>query len=411
MAVPAGRSTTAIGWRAVITGLATDTVAILPGFMTAGMAVQIRADIGMSLTGLGVALGVFFGSAAVASAPMGALAERWGWPRSLRIAALAAGASLAATGWLAQSAAGLIAIFAAGGVAVALGHPAANLAVARCVPAHRHGLFYGLKHAAVPASTLLGGLAVPAIALTVGWRWAFLGGALLALATALAVPTRRYQFVSDQVVSPRRHERPRPSTELRLLVILSIAVGLGIGGIDALASFIVSYSVDIGIEEGTAGLLLAAGSVIGISVRVVAGWMIDRKRESDLFAVAVMLVVGSGGVIVLNLGGTVGLLVGGLIAFAAGWGWSGLFTFAVVKDNPNAPAAATGVTQVGKLVGAALGPAAFGWLADSVDYATAWWTITGTLLVASGLLLYVRNRRTAGTIQPVLLHPPVEGTS
>ena len=172
-------------------------------------------------------------------------------------------------------------------------------------------------------------------------------------------------------------------------------LGLGIGGIDALASFIVSYSVDIGIDEGVAGFLLAAGSVIGITVRVVAGWMIDRKRESDLLAVATMLVVGAAGVIVLNLGDTPGLFVGGLIAFAAGWGWSGLFTFAVVKDNPQAPAATTGITQVGKLVGAALGPAVFGWLADSVSYGTAWWTITGTLVVAAVLLLYVRGRRPA----------------
>ncbi len=391
----AGPATSPIGWRAVASGMATDTVAILTGFMTAGMAVQIRTDIGMSLTGLGIALGVFFGSAAIASAPMGALVERWGWSKGLKVAALLAGASLAATGWLAQSAAGLTAIFVPAGVAVALGHPAANLAVARCVPVERYGLFYGLKHAAVPTSTLLGGLAVPAIALTIGWRWAFFGGALLALATALAVPAPDYRFATGPGPVADQTGSRRPSTELRLLVILSIAVGLGIGGIDALASFIVSYSVDIGIEEGIAGYLLAAGSVMGITVRVIAGWLIDRKRESDLLAVATMLLIGATGVIVLNLGDDAGLFVGGLVAFAAGWGWSGLFTFAIVKDNPRAPAAATGITQVGKLVGAALGPAAFGWLADSMSYGTAWWTITGTLAIAAVLMLYVRSRRTA----------------
>jgi MFS family permease len=362
------------------------------------MAVQIRADIGMSLTGLGVALGVFFGSAAVASAPMGALVERWGWSRGLRFAALLAAGSLAAVGWLVQSATSLALLFIAGGVAVATGHPAANLAVARCVPAHRHGLFYGLKHAAVPTSTLLGGLAVPAVALTVGWRWAFFGGALLALVTALAVPTRSYRHITRAAPVGNGDRAARPSTPLWMLVVLSIAVGIGIGGIDAVASFIVSYSVAIGIEEGVAGFLLAAGSMIGIAVRVLAGWMIDHRRESDLAAVAAMLVVGAGGVIVLNLGGIPGLFVGGLVAFAAGWGWSGLFTFAVVKDNPDAPAAATGITQVGKLVGAALGPAAFGWLADSASYRTAWWTITGLLALAAVLLLYVRSRRSrAGT--------------
>lgn len=389
----ASANRSAVGWRAVAAGLATDTVAILPGFMAAGMAVQIRADIGLSLTGLGVALGVFFGSAAIASAPMGALVERWGWSRGLRFAAVLAAGSLAAVASLAQSATSLTLLFVPGGVAVATGHPAANLAVARCVPVHRHGLFYGLKHAAVPTSTLLAGLAVPAVALTVGWRWAFLGGALLALATAFAVPPQTYREVTEPPPAATGDQAARPSTPMWMLVVLSIAVGVGIGGIDAVASFIVSYSVDIGIEEGMAGFLLAAGSIVGISVRVLAGWTIDHRRESDLVAVATMLVVGAGGVVVLNLGGIPGLFVGGLVAFAAGWGWSGLFTFAVVKDNLDAPATATGITQVGKLAGAALGPAAFGWLADSASYRTAWWTITGFLLLAAILLLFVRSRR------------------
>lgn len=394
MAESAATASPSIAWRPVISAFATDTVAILPGFMTAGLAVQIREDIGLSLTALGISLGVFFGSAALASAPMGALVERWGWVKSLRFAAVLAGSSLAAVGWLARSAVSLTALFVVAGVAVAMAHPAANLAVARCVPIDRHGLFYGLKHAAVPTSTLLGGLAVPAVALTIGWRWAFLGGAVLALATALAVPGREASYIISPVAVSEQAGPHRPATELRLLIILSIAVGLGIGGIDALASFIVSYAVDIGLAEGTAGLVLAAGSVTGIIARIIAGWMIDRNRDADLSAVASMLVVGAAGVVVLNLGATPGLFLGGLIAFAAGWGWSGLFTFAVVKRNPSAPAAATGITQVGKLVGAALGPAAFGWIADNASYGVAWWATFGVLLCSAALILFVRNRGT-----------------
>jgi cyanate permease len=190
-----------------------------------------------------------------------------------------------------------------------------------------------------------------------------------------------------------------------LLVILAVAVGLGIAGIDALASFVVSYSVDIGIAEGTAGLVLAAGSVVGIVTRVVAGWLIDRTRDSDLTAVASMLLVGAIGVLVLNLGDRPGLFLGGLVAFAAGWGWSGLFTFAVVKDNPGAPAAATGITQAGKLVGAAAGPAAFGLLADNLSYGVAWWATTAALVVAAAMMLYVRGQRSADSARP----QPTEG--
>src|SRR3990172_9678960 len=103
MTGPPSTSHAVVGWRAVLSALATDTVAILPGFMTAGVAVQIRQDIGLSLTDLGISIGVFFGSAAVASAPMGTLVERWGWAKSLRLAAFLAGVSFAGVGLIAQS--------------------------------------------------------------------------------------------------------------------------------------------------------------------------------------------------------------------------------------------------------------------------------------------------------------------
>ena len=59
----------------------------------------------------------------------------------------------------------------------ALGQLASNAALARHVPAHRQGLSFGVKQAAIPVSTLLAGAAVPTIALTAGWRWAFVAAA------------------------------------------------------------------------------------------------------------------------------------------------------------------------------------------------------------------------------------------
>ena len=45
-----------------------------------------------------------------------------------------------------------------------------------------------MKQAAIPAATLLSGLAVPLVGTTIGWRWAFTGCALGALAVACTVP-------------------------------------------------------------------------------------------------------------------------------------------------------------------------------------------------------------------------------
>lgn len=387
-----GVKSEAFRWRPVLAAAATDTVSILPGFMTAGLAVQIRDDIGLSLSALGISIGVFFGSAALASAPAGRLVERIGWTRSLKAAALLAAAAMVGVALLVHSVPVLYLLFAVAGLASALAHPAANLTVARCVPIGRHGFLFGVKHAAVPTATLLGGLAVPGVALTLGWRWAFIGGAVFAVAAMTAVPRRPDGYVVNPVAPGRRRAAGKP-TDVKLLVTLALAVGLGIAGIDALASFIVSYSVDIGIAEGTAGLILAAGSVAGIVARLIAGWAIDRHRNADLTTVAAMLVAGAAGVAILNLGGRLGLVAGGLLAFAGGWGWSGLFTFAIVKDHPEAPAAATAITQSGKLVGAAAGPALFGVIAESYSFRAAWWATVALLLTGATMMLIIDKRR------------------
>ncbi|MGB5188104.1 MAG: MFS transporter, partial [Acidimicrobiia bacterium] len=99
------------------------------------------------------------------------------------------------------------------------------------------------------------------------------------------------------------------------------------------------------------------------------------------------------GIVILNLGGYPGLIIGGFVGFTAGWGWSGLFTFAVVKDNPHAPAAAWGIAQTGKFLGAAIGPLVFGIVADRVSFDVAFWIATAALLAAAVLIIYVRNQR------------------
>src|SRR3712207_5507729 len=76
------------------------------------------------------------------------------------------------------------------------------------------------------------------------------------------------------------------------------------------------------------------------------------------------------------------LVLGTLLAFGAGWGWPGLFNFAVVKSNPGAPAAATGITQTGASGGAALGPLVFGLVVEATSYDAAW-LVSGAIALAA----------------------------
>ena len=382
-----------VAWRGVTPALVATIVAMLPSFLTAALVVQIGLDTGLTLTGLGVVISLFFGMAALVSPTAGRLCERVGWANGLRISTLLSALALGSIGWLGTTVPVIGVSLGLAGIASALTQTAANLTIARCVVPGRHGWVLGIKHACVPAAMFLAGLAVPTLALTVGWRWAFRIAAVVAVVTAATIPRREQPHTLSPPPASIKPSTGKPSTPMHLLVILAVAVGLGIGALDPLGSFFVGYSVSIGVEEQVAGVLLAIGGFCGIIARLVAGRLIDRKAQADFTAIASMMVIGAVGIVILNLGGYLGLLIGGLIGFTAGWGWSGLFTFAVVKDNPEAPAAAWGVAQTGKFVGAAIGPLIFGIVADRISFDAAFWMATVSLLTAAGLILYVRNQR------------------
>lgn len=68
----------------------------------------------------------------------------------------------------------------------------------------------------------------------------------------------------------------------------------------------------------------------------------------------------------------------------------GLFHFAIVRDNRLKAASTTGFVQTGLSLGAALGPLAFGIVAETAGYDTAW---TGAAVVAVAAALIVRAGR------------------
>ena len=85
-------------------------------------------------------------------------------------------------------------------------------------------------------------------------------------------------------------------------------------------------------------------------------------------------------------------LLGAFVAFGSGWAWPGLFNLAVVRLNPGAPAAATGITQTGVYIGALSGPVLFGIVVDRFGYSLAW-TLAGlSLATAAGGVVVGRRR-------------------
>ncbi|GGM32785.1 hypothetical protein GCM10011608_16590 [Micromonospora sonchi] len=352
---------------------------VLPVFLVGGLAVQMREELGFSPAGLGLVVAAYFGVSALASVPCGALVERWGGAVVARAGVLVSAGCLLAVATLARSYPMLVGLLAAAGTANALGQLSSNALLARHVPARRQGLSFGVKQAAIPVSTLLAGAAVPGLALTVGWRWAFVAAAGAALAALPAVPA--------QGPLPTRRPSGRAGSATLGLVVVGVAATLAAGAANALGTFVVDASVDRGLEPALAGLTLTLGSAVCVAARVGAGWLADRRAGGQVTVIAGMLVVGAVGLGLLALAGSGPLVVGVLLGFGLGWSWPGLMNFAVVRLHPQAPAAATSITQTGVYAGGCLGPLTLGPLAATSGYPTMWLTAAATMLAAATLML------------------------
>jgi MFS family permease len=382
------------GWhRPALLGSVGTTAVILPAFLTGAVAVQLRDDLDLTESAIGLAIGAFFIGSSVGSAGLGRLAERLG-PRSALGLGLAVttAADLGVAG-LARGAWSLAAILVVAGLANAIGQPAINLLVVRTVPRGRLGLVMALKQSGMPAAALLGGLAVPTIALTVGWRAAYLVGAAIAAGSGLLAV--RIPAVDHPDRPPTRPSGPgvglpsgsrtgRPDQGWPVLLVMAGVGVLGGGAANIVVGYLVSGAVAAGIAPGPAGLVLTGGSALGIASRLVHGWLADRGAIDALTRVIGLLTTGLLGALILSTHRPVAYLVAAPIVFAGGWAWPGLFNLVVVEANRSAPAAATGVTQTGVYVGSVLGPIVAGALIEASGYRAAW-ILTGACLGAAAL--------------------------
>jgi MFS family permease len=374
---PAGQRRPAV--RAAVGAVTTTVVSVMPVFLVGGLAVQISQDLHLNPAGLGLAVSVYFGVTALGSLPIGGLVERFGPARTGRTAVLLSGGGMLAIALGARTLPTLVALLAAAATANSLGQLSSNASLARAVPRHRQGLTFGAKQSAIPLSTLLAGAAVPAVALTLGWRWAFAIGCAMAVAALALVPPDQ-----PDTRTPQQRRRGRVGAGLALL---GVAAALAAGTASALSAFLVDAAVARGRSEASAGLLLTLGSGLCVVFRLMMGWFADRLSRGHLGLVAASLAAGAVGAGLLTLDSPAALLPGVLLGFGLGWCWPGLLAFAVVRLRPRTPAAATSVTQTGVYAGGSIGPLGFGLVAGHAGYPVAWGAASVSAALACGLVV------------------------
>jgi MFS family permease len=316
--------------------------------------------------------------------PLGRWSERTGPGLSLRLGALTYIAAFAGIATLVRSPASLSGFVLLSGVGTALTRTASSVLVARSVIPGRQGFALALKHCSIPVGTLLAGLSVPAIALTAGWRWAYAGAGLLTALVLVVIPR-------GGVGRPVHRAEERADLSMPVLMLVAVSFALGATAAAPLGAYTVSTAVAAGLAETSAGVLVAMGSVVGLAARLLVGSWADRRSGSQLDLVSAMLAVGGIGFVLLGVGDRVVMWFAVPLAFATGWAWFGAYNLAMIRLNPVAPGAAVGITQTGAFVGAIVGPAGLGFLADHVSFTAAWGAAAASSVAAAALIHGLRR--------------------
>ncbi len=366
---------------------------VYPGFLIGALSVQVSKDFGVSDARYGWFLGGFFLSAAAGSRLLGGVVQRVG-PRRQMTAALLGTAiiNMVIALWVSSFWA-LIAALAMAGLLNAACQTAVNLALARA-RLERLGLAIAIKQSGMPTASLLSGLAVPLVALTVGWRWAYVGGAIFALVALVVV---RQEILEDPhenagvAGSALPHEPPVVVSSRRALFLASVCAMFLAFCAGALNAWTVASGVDAGINEGVAGLLLSVGAASGIVLRLVSGSMVDTMTARPFRVAGLTVLVGAAGMALLSvrLPGT--HMVATVLAFAGGWIWPVFTNFGIIRTNQAAAGTATGVTQTGVYLGVFSAPVITGWLIDTAGYTVMWSVVAASALVGSAVALLVAD--------------------
>ena len=382
------------------------TAGVLPVFLLGGLIVALREEMSLGDDRLGVLVATFFLASTTASLPGGQLAERAGVRWAVWVAALASGSALLGAALFASTSVHLALVLVLAGLGNGVAQPTSNLVLARGVAPARQGTAFGIKQAAIPAATMISGGAGAVLAEAVGWRWAYGGWAAVALLVVAVLPTGLERTV-PRTPGGRLREGD-VSTGPMLLLAAAGGVGAAVG--TSLASFFVTSAVSSGIGAGMAGGILTAASLVGITARLTLGFVADRMARGHFRLVLRLALAGAIGFAGLAWAHSSTLLVAAaFLSFAAGWGWPGLFNYAVVRWNRNAPGAATAITQAGVFVGGVVGPASFGAVAARWSFATAWLG-TAALSVVSAACIQLARRalvaeRDRGVVTPVVVTP------
>lgn len=338
----------------------------------------------------------------------GGFVLRHGAVRSGQACLVAAGAAalLFATGWLPA----MLASAAGYGIALGLVVPACSQLIARHADSRELPLAMSLGQSGMTLGRLATGLAVPGLALAVGWSGTLTAWATLALAMAVALEGWRRRLdpatTRFRTVGRRRLAEPlamiRDNPELRRLTVAAVVFA---SAQLSLVVYLVAYMHAVaGLPLVVAGLAFAAAQAAGIASRFVIGSVAGSTGRPRLVLAATGFAMAGAlaGAATLSPGWPAALVVlGAAVLGSVAMSWNGLLFAEVVRAAGSRNAAtATGAVSFVTFVGLAAGPALFGGLLElGWGYPAGFLALAG-LVAAAGAAVMPRPRVVAAAAGP-----------
>lgn len=332
----------------------------------------LRDEFGLTRGDIGTIVAVNTLLGALLSPVAGQFADRLGGTKAL-VALFGLGAASFLVAGLATGLAVLVFAGLLGGVSQALGNPATNKAIAMHVAPGRRGVIIGLKQSGVQAAIFLGGVSVPWLADTFGWRSTLIGIAFLAV---IAVPLTVAIVPQEHSGAATMHltaAEPIPTLTWWLTVY-----GFLLGASGSAAVFIPLFAEEalgLSVRVGGAAIgLIGLAAVIG---RIVWARYAERtgKHRTALAAIAAGSVVGSAVMLLATASAPGWLWLGATIIGLSSSSWNSVGMLAVIDLSPRAVAGrASGRVLFGFLAGLGIAPPVYGALVDRVgSYDLMWW--------------------------------------
>ena len=362
-------------------------------FGLAVLAPDLRDRYNLSLTQVGVLLGVAAVGAVVTLLPWGLAADHVGERLTGTLGLVGAGAALAGAAY-APSFAALAILLAVSGAFGASTNTATGRAVTSWFPRGKRGFALGIRQTSVPIGGVAAALGIPLIADAGGSRAALL---VLAVFSLVAACLTAAWLVEGPVRSDEEHRADAFRHPVRDGRIWRLSLGSSalIATQVAITGFVVIFlESQRDFTAAEAGLVLAAINVIGVAGRLVSGRRSDRRGGHRIalirvIACATVLAVCAAALLV---GATLWLLVPALVVGGGlSMSWNGLAVAAAVETaGPRRSGAALGVQQT--LIGAAVAvtPLVFAPIVQSTSWRVGFLIAAACPLVAIVVLRPLR---------------------